>query len=79
MEVDVMNEYENLSIEELEVEIEDLDVIITRYVEEQESIRRQIKYLSEDEEILSKGITKLRGQLKYVSDLIREKQREEAQ
>ena len=71
-----MNEYTNLSIEELEVEIEDLDIIITRFVEEQESIKRQIRYLEEQSYIIKKGIIKLRGQSEYISDLIREKQKE---
>ena len=67
----------NLSIEELEVEIEDLDIVITRFAKEQESIKRQIGYLEEQNEIIEKGIIKLRAHSKVISDLILEKQKEE--
>lgn len=74
-----MDEYKNLSIEEMEVEIEDLDILITRFAAELESINRQIGYLEEQKEVIEKGIIKLRGQNKYISNLILEKQREGAQ
>lgn len=69
----------NLSIEELEVEIEDLDMCIGKLNEEKNSIMRQIFDLEAKEESIEDQLIGLRALSRMISDLILEKQREEAQ
>lgn len=66
-----------LSIEELEVEIEDLDMYINMLKEDMIDIDRKISDLTEDRKILENKITGYRALSKLCSDLILEKQKEE--
>lgn len=68
-----------LSIEILEVEIEDLDIRIGRLKEEMEDTQNKIDDLTKHQEMLNKTLLNLRSLTEIYSDLILEKQREEAQ
>ena len=69
----------NLSIEELEVEIEDIDMEIGRFEKEKEDIDNQIRELTIKWNEKEDKVIGLRAISKLCSDLILEKQREEAQ
>ena len=68
-----------LSIEELEVEIEDLDLCIAELYKERDIIMIQMKDLEKKLNEYMNKIVGLRALSKMCSDLILEKQREEAQ
>ena len=69
----------NLSIEELEVEIEDLDIEIGRIEKEKEDIDTKMRELRVERNAIYDKLIGLRAISKLCSDLILEKQREEAQ
>ena len=66
-----------LSIEELEVEIEDIDISISNLSEEIRDIDRQIADLYDKRKLLSDRQLKIRALSTCISDLILEKQKEE--
>ena len=68
-----------LSIEELEVESEDIDISISKLYEEEANIMSQISDLEDSKCAIDKKIIGLRSLSELISDLILEKQREEAQ
>lgn len=67
------------SIEELEVEIEDNDIVIEQLREEVERIDIEIQILIEKKIMLNNRIDVLRAVTGLCDELIQEKQREEAQ
>lgn len=67
----------NLSIEELEVEIEDIDIMLNNLTEEIEDLDRQIDDLSEERSTKNVKAMMLRALSASISDLILEKQKEE--
>lgn len=69
----------NLSIEELEVEIEDIDISIKNLVEEINDIDRHICDLNDKKALIVQKQMNLRALSTCISDLILEKQREGAQ
>ena len=66
----------NLSIEELELEIEDLDILIGRLDRERREIDLEILCKQEELKRKENDIVGLRALSKLISDLILEKQKE---
>lgn len=67
----------NLSIEELEVEIEDIDICIGKLNEEIEEFDRQVEDLTTIKWERSAKVGMLQNLKESISDLILEKQKEE--